>query len=120
MNERRSRWINEPTDWDRLETDPAALGDRSVTYLVYNAEMNLVKIGFTSNLEQRLRNLQAEFHSDMELLSYRPGRGKFPARQRGDARDVEQDLHDEFREHRCWGEWFHPSPEIYDYFGFST
>ncbi len=64
-----------------------------------------VKIGMTSNVPRRLRQLQAA--SDEELVVRRTVRVHVSK-----ARTMERNLHAHFDEARLDGEWFRPVPEL--------
>lgn len=61
-----------------------------------------VKIGFTTDLALRVRNLQPGSPYRLELLAFR----------RGAAMSDERAYHRTFRRHRVEGEWFRLAPEV--------
>lgn len=61
-----------------------------------------VKIGFTSNLERRLKQLQTGHRSQLRILAYAQGATK----------STERLLHEVLKVHRASGEWFHRRGEV--------
>jgi len=62
-----------------------------------------VKIGFTKNVNQRIKNLQTGNHRKLELLCEIEG-GYY----------LEKQYHDYFQQYRQQGEWFEYRDELYD------
>jgi len=60
-----------------------------------------IKIGYTTDLEQRLKSLQTGYPDRLELLL------AFPANP-----NYEKAIHKQFEEYRLNGEWFKPTPEV--------
>ena len=56
---------------------------------------NLVKVGFTDDLRQRVQSIIAAVPVPVEFVGHMPG-----------GRDVEAHLHERFAAHRFSGEWF--------------
>lgn len=79
---------------DREANEP---GRTSVVYFVRLG--NRIKIGWSTNLAQRLSNLQPE-----EVLAVIPG-----------DTTLERELHRRFAKHRVVGEWFEDCPSIRAY-----
>ncbi|WP_454175367.1 GIY-YIG nuclease family protein [Gordonia sputi] len=67
-----------------------------VYYLQFNGR---IKIGFTTNLEERLRAIPHD-----TVLAVEPG-----------GCDIERKRHRQFRQHRVVGEWFEPSEKLLDH-----
>lgn len=63
----------------------------------------LIKIGYTNNYLQRLKQLQSE-HGELVLLGWKNG-----------AMAEEKELHRKFAECRVQGEWFNPTDELNTY-----
>lgn len=63
----------------------------------------LIKIGFTTNWQQRFPSLKRE-HGPLDLLATHKG-----------GRRAEGVQHERFKEHRVVGEWFYPAPELLDH-----
>jgi DNA-binding Xre family transcriptional regulator len=66
---------------------------------------NLVKIGFSSNLRERLKSIKREHKTDLEVVDYIAT---------NDAPTLEGVLHNIFREKRVTGEWFNLTNEDID------
>lgn len=62
---------------------------------------NLMKIGFTDDLRQRVQSIIATVPVPVEFVGAMPG-----------GREVERHLHDRFASHRFSGEWFVETPEM--------
>ena len=71
-----------------------------VVYFVQSVEGGPVKIGETSNLQQRMKDLQQA--TPLKLLHALPG-----------DRECEQWIHRELKQHRQFGEWFTPHQEVF-------
>ena len=74
--------------------------ERSV-YFIQRGENGPIKIGVSADVAGRLRMLQAASQEPLALLGTLPG-----------GADLEQALHDRFRDQKVRGEWFRPSPEL--------
>ena len=72
-------------------------------YFVSYHDGGPIKIGYTTNLNERMRHLQTASPYDMKLL----------AKVSGDTL-VERWFHAEFAEHNLRGEWFEPAQPILD------
>lgn len=70
-------------------------------YFIQRGEHGPIKIGVSTDVTGRLRSLQVGFLDPLVLLGTLPG-----------GADLEQALHDRFRDQRVEGEWFRPSPEL--------
>jgi hypothetical protein len=68
----------------------------TVYFIATKSPDSPVKIGYTENVERRLRELQNMSPLQLHVLWTLDNAG----------RDVERQLHERFREHRLWGEWF--------------
>lgn len=68
-------------------------------YAILAREIARVKIGFTTNLRERLIALRRESGLTLEVLAIAP------AGSRG--RPKERAIHERLRAHRVAGEWFH-------------
>ncbi len=79
---------------------PGSLFGRSVVYFIQSTN-GLVKIGTTTQLTARVKDLRAMGATPIELV----------AAVKGEA-DLESDLHAEFAASRGHGEWFFPSDEV--------
>lgn len=73
----------------------------TVYFIAAEGEGDPIKIGFTDNLERRLRELQNTSPKRLAVL----------AAVEGD-RDLEQRMHEYLRDERQWGEWFTASPRL--------
>ena len=65
---------------------------------------SLIKIGTTSNLTKRLRDLRFMSPAPLEPMGYHEG-----------DHAEERELHVMFRHARSHGEWFRPTPDVLDY-----
>jgi len=70
-------------------------------YFIFNPQLNLVKIGISSNVSQRLNNLTNSVGVDLKLILFYAGFGH-----------TEQALHYHFKKLRAKGEWFHFTGEL--------
>lgn len=80
--------------WKQLENE------HSSVYFVRRPD-GLVKIGYSTNLKQRLSALKTE-HGEVELLASLPGH-----------RQAERYIHSRFRVESVGGEWFAPTAALY-------
>ncbi len=71
------------------------------TYFIQSGVDGPIKIGFTSkeDPQERLRDLQTGNPEQLHLIAIIAG-------------NVERELHEQFKNDRISGEWFHPSPEL--------
>lgn len=93
------RLLASPADDIPDEAEPAT--PVSQVYFIQAGECGPVKVGFTSNLKERLDALQVGHPENLRLLG---------ARQGGPAEEAE--LHRRLAAHRVRGEWFAPAPEV--------
>ncbi len=73
-------------------------------YFVQNKARNAVKIGFSENLEARLKVLQTVSLDPLELIGTIEG-----------DRDAEKELHKKFKDFKIRGEWFLMDSELKDF-----
>lgn len=73
-------------------------------YFLQSQTNSQIKIGYTANIHQRIKNLQYQKKDKLELLAAAPG-----------DYDYEAHLHRLFKQHNIEGEWFNPDPEIFQY-----
>ena len=71
-------------------------------YLLFNKETGLTKIGITTNMRERKRNLQNSCGAKLELLACAQMEPDYSPR----AADIEKYIHGCFSEKRKVGEWF--------------
>ena len=69
-------------------------------YFISNGK-NLIKIGYSKDPIKRLAALQTASPDRLSLLAIKPGK-----------KDVESQLHEEFKESRMEGEWFQLTPKL--------
>lgn len=72
----------------------------SAVYYVANADCSEIKIGYSSNLDKRLYDLESA-HGEIALLGWEPG-----------SKDIERARHTAFNNSRLHGEWFAASDEL--------
>lgn len=73
-------------------------------YFILSSEINAVKIGFTTNVEQRLSVLQTGSPHELKLVKVISGSPR-----------KEKQLHKKFAEYNIRGEWFHWNDVIKNY-----
>jgi hypothetical protein len=78
--------------------------DPSVVYFVRQGRKGPVKIGTTTRIYERLKELETGTSFRLRLLASEPG-----------DRDRERELHRRFAPAHMRGEWFWPTPELVDY-----
>lgn len=77
-----------------------------VVYFIRAKGVSLVKIGYSSNPEQRLRNLQTSCPHQLDILATLPG-----------SQQTEADIHKKFGHLRMNGEWFRLTSELFAFIG---
>lgn len=70
-----------------------------VVYFI--AANGMVKIGFTQNIDERMKAIQATSPTQIELIGTLPGSLR-----------LEREIHERFKHARAHGEWFQATPEI--------
>lgn len=75
-----------------------------VVYFIADAKSKMVKIGYTTNIANRLSQLQVSHHSKLEVLATIPG-----------DENLESQLHRQFKKQRAEGEWFRVDTELAGY-----
>jgi predicted GIY-YIG superfamily endonuclease len=70
-------------------------------YFVRAGTTGPVKIGYTNNINRRIKNLQQGNPNKLVLLGLMTG-----------TRDTERALHEKFAKYRLEGEWFRPVPAL--------
>lgn len=70
-------------------------------YFIQGESGGPIKIGYTTDLEQRLKTLQTGYPDRLDLLLAFPGKPKH-----------EKAIHKQFEPYRLNGEWFRPTPEV--------
>jgi hypothetical protein len=81
--------------------------ESGTVYFIRSGARGPIKIGFTRDLNARLKRLQSASAQPLKLLT------SFP----GELYD-EMELHGLFREHRLHNEWFKPHPDILQHIQF--
>lgn len=76
----------------------------TVYFAQARTDQTSVKIGFTSDLPARTKNLSVSTPGGVAILATLPGN-----------KETEEYLHDKFADHRLGGEWFRCSDEIRDF-----
>lgn len=94
--------INKLTIFSKVHTN---VSKENVIYLIQNTVTTNVKIGYTSNLKQRLRDIQISNDCELKVLSTINGNI-----------ELEQKLHKQFKKYHIRGEWFRFGDEIKKYF----
>lgn len=92
------RWVQEH------HSASVAFARESRVYLVQRDSDGAIKIGFTSDVMRRVKEVRKESSAEVSLLAVFPG----------DKPD-ELRIHGRFREARLDGEWFRPVPELLDF-----
>ena len=83
---------------------PEILALTSIVYFVREGRRGRIKIGHTTDIEQRITTLQTSVSEPLRLLAAMPG-----------DRFLERRLHDRFASYRYRGEWFEPSAAIFEF-----
>lgn len=74
---------------------------KSYVYFIKPITDNIVKIGFSTDLKQRLYSLQMDSWSKLEVLTYLPG-----------TLETERTLHENFSHLHVRGEWFEYAADL--------
>ena len=86
--------INDLTSFYELSDDyPSSIDGSKCTYIIFNPNNRLHKIGKASNVFSRLNSLRSQLSPDLEIVAYLES-------------DVEMDLHKRYKSKREFGEWF--------------
>jgi len=88
-------------DWIKSEHRRRSIAGQPRVYFIQGAGSGLIKIGFASNLKQRLSALKTGSPVPLTILAHRPG-------------DEEEEawLHSQLAAHRAHGEWFQPHEDV--------
>jgi len=73
-------------------------------YFVQEENNGLIKIGYSTNPEKRLKTLQSKATKKLSIMKTREG-----------DYDTESFLHIKFLNHLAYNEWFYPHKELIDY-----
>jgi len=73
-------------------------------YFIENIETKHIKIGFTTDVKNRLGQLQTSSPHELRILTVCEGSDK-----------MEKELHSKFNDSRIKGEWFNPNKDILEY-----
>lgn len=76
----------------------------SLVYFIQGDNSGAVKIGITTDLDRRLRELQVATAETLAVIGQVPG-----------GREMERELHERFKDQRLTGEWFVPSGDLLAY-----
>lgn len=95
-----------PATPDVVRTDGS---DKKESVIYFLSCGDKVKIGLTTDLPRRLRNIRNMSPVSLELLGVIPGDAK-----------LERELHRRFGQYRQHGEWFSSNPELVDFISRST
>lgn len=63
------------------------------TYIVYNSQNKLYKIGKSKNVFRRVNQLRKDYNKDLSFIGF-------------NSIDYEAEIHFEYRQYREFGEWF--------------
>lgn len=78
---------------------------RTIVYFIQHGNTDgLIKIGYSGNIPQRIKHIEALSPLPITLLGWMPG---------GASKEFE--LHKQFAGHKHHGEWFNPDPEILNF-----
>lgn len=104
MNERKNYWIaDDYTDTFRYKTVSYDRENKwTWIYLLFNKETGLTKIGITTNIKVRTRNLENSCGTKLELLACALMEPNYSPK----AAEIEKYIHGCFSEKRKVGEWF--------------
>lgn len=86
------------------ERSPGRLPELLFVYFIQADGGGPIKIGCSSNVEQRLADLQKSSPVTLRCLFRAPG-----------GFEIERELHGMFRRHRRHGEWFADAPELHEF-----
>jgi len=104
INNKEHIWVAEArqvVEWKLVDKNSLPL---SFVYILQCEETSRFKIGITQNLDQRLKEIQANCPTQLRLVFSFPTVGQ----------DVERCLHKQFECYRLHGEWFSiPHGEMY-------
>lgn len=78
--------------------------DEKSVYFIKSKQTNLIKIGYATNVFERIKQLSSGNTDRLILLKEIKG-----------GRKKEAELHKKFSNHRKGGEWFYPDQEILDF-----
>lgn len=88
-----------------LRTNRSTERDRDV-YFVQGQQLGLIKIGVATDVQSRLRSVQASSPDQLILM------GLIRCHNFG---QTEREIHKRFAHCRAHGEWFHPETELVDW-----
>lgn len=80
---------------------PSKKGMSGFIYFIQGISGGPIKIGYTTDLENRLKTLQTGYPDRLEYLLAFPG-----------SPEHEKALHKQFAQYRLNGEWFNPDPKV--------
>lgn len=86
---------------EQIPVPPCPGGENGIIYFVHAVDVGLIKIGFTRDLNTRLRDLRVTSPAALTLVAYELG-----------APDRERELHRAFAGDRVRGEWFRLTDRI--------
>lgn len=92
---------------DRTFYKPYAKDLTGFIYFIQGECGGPIKIGYTTDLENRIKKLQTGYPDRLQLLLAFPGNKQF-----------EQAIHKQFEQYRLNGEWFRPAPEVLQRIGY--
>lgn len=78
----------------------------TVYFITYESLPGYVKIGFTTNLAERLKTFQTYNPTPVKVLKTEEG-----------TRATEKDFHKRFEKYKANSEWFHLTDEVLEYIG---
>lgn len=86
--------VSSYVEFNKLDSDyPCSIESSKCTYIIFNPENNLHKIGRASDVFARLKTLRNEISPKLDIYGYIN-------------KDIEGVLHKEYSEKREYGEWF--------------
>lgn len=104
MADNSSTSPNSIIQWLKYYKIPIQSIDDSCIYFLLSKDTNRVKIGFSTNLSTRIKDLVLMNGTDLELIAYKIGN-----------QTDEAELHRLFIKDRLYGEWFNYSKNIKQY-----
>lgn len=105
INQQCSQLQHEMLDWKwKPRARTRARLRRYSGFVYFIRGNNLIKIGFATNIDRRMRSLQCSSSERLTLMGFIPGSPL-----------LEKQLHNRFDSLREWGEWFRAARRLLDF-----